>query len=59
MSEISACGVSFETVRFTDLDFADEEVIFQKTTEVLAEALESLSEEVEPLGLRDQGPGVR
>ena len=40
------------TVRITDPDFADDAVIFAKTTEVLAEALESLSEETEPLGLR-------
>ena len=40
------------TVCITDLDFADDAVIFAETTEVLAEALESLSEAVDPLGLR-------
>ena len=44
MSEKSGCGVLFGTVRITDVVFAD--------GEVLAEALESLSEEAEPLELR-------
>ena len=48
----SGCGVSFGEVRITDLDFADDAVIFAETLDVLTEALESLSEEAEPLGLR-------
>ena len=36
MSKKSSCGVSFETVRITDPDFADDAVIFAETTEVLA-----------------------
>ena len=52
MSEKSACGVSFGRVRITDLDFADDAVIFAETTEVLAGALDLLSGETEPLGLR-------
>ena len=36
-------------VRNTDFDFADDAVIFAETTEVLAGALWSLSEEAEPL----------
>ena len=47
MSEKASCGVSFESVRITDLDFA--------------EALESLSEKAERLVLlldKVQGPGV-
>ena len=52
MLENSGCGGSFGTVRITDLDFADDAVIFAKTTEVLVEAFESLSEEAVPLGLR-------
>ena len=51
MSEKSGCGVSFGTVRITDLDIADDAVIFAETTEVLARVLELLSEEAEPLGL--------
>ena len=51
MSEKSGCGVSFGTVRITDLDFGDDAVIFAETTEVLAGAIDSLSEE-KPLGLR-------
>ena len=41
------------TVRIIDLDFADDAVTLAETNEDLAEALESLSEEVEPLDLRD------
>ena len=52
MSEKSGCGLSFGTVRISDLDFADDAVIFAETTEVLAGALNSLSEEAELLGLR-------
>ena len=48
----SGCGVSFGDVRITDLDFADDAVIFAETLDVLTAALETLSEEAEPLGLR-------
>ena len=48
----SGCGVSFGIIRITDLDFADDAVICAETTEVLVDALESLSEEADPLGLR-------
>ena len=44
--------MSFGTVGFTDLDFADDPVIFAETTAVLAGALDSLCEKAEPLGLR-------
>ena len=58
MSGKSGCGVSYGTV--TDLDFA---VILAEATDVLAGALDSLSEEAEPLVLsslvEDQGPGVQ
>ena len=43
ISEKSGCGVSFGTVRITDLDFADDAVKFAETTEVFA-ALDLLSE---------------
>ena len=52
MSEKSGCGVSFGTVRITDLDFVDVADIFTETTELLAGPLDSLIEEAEPLGLR-------
>ena len=52
MSEKSACEASFGTARITDLDFADDAVVYAETTDVLAGALDSLSEEAEPLGLR-------
>ena len=45
-------GVSFGDVRITDLDFADDAVVFAETLEILTGALERLSEEAEPLGLR-------
>ena len=48
----TSCGASFGNVRITDLDFADDAVIFAETLDVLTEALETLSEEAEPLGLR-------
>ena len=52
MSEKSGCRVPFGTVRITDLDSVDDAVIFAETPEILREALESLSEEAEPLGLQ-------
>ena len=58
MSESSACVVScvvsFAAVGIgtADLDFADDVVIFEETTEVLSAALESVSEKAELLGLR-------
>ena len=36
MGRMSGCEVSFGTVRITDLDFADDAVIFAEKTEVLA-----------------------
>ena len=65
MSENSGCGMSFENVRITDLDFADDAVIFAETTDVLAGALDSPSEEggraawIASFLDQDQGPGVR
>ena len=41
----------FGTVQIIDLDFENDAVLFAKTSYVLAEALESLKEETEPLGL--------
>ena len=52
IEENSGCGVSYGTVRITDLDFVDDAVIFAETTEVLAAALDSLSEVAGSLGLR-------
>ena len=52
MLENSSCGVSFGTVRITDVDFADDAIIFAETTEVLSGALDLLSEEAESLELR-------
>ena len=46
------CAVSVGAVWITYLDIADDAVIFADTTEVLSEALVSLSEEADPLGLR-------
>ena len=52
ISKKSGCGLSFGAVRITDLDFADHAVIIAQTTELLAGALDLLSDESEPLGLR-------
>ena len=52
MSEKSGCEMSFGTVRITDLHLADDAVIFAETTEVLAGALDWLSEEAGPFGLQ-------
>ena len=52
MSKNSGCGVSFGTVLMDVLYFADGAVIFAETTEVLAGALDLLSEEADPLGMR-------
>ena len=60
MSEKAGCVVSFESVRITDLDFADDAVIFAETTEVLANT--RVVEEESRASIanvdQDQGPGV-
>ena len=48
----SGCGMSYGTDRITDPDSAHDAVTFAETTDFLAEALESLSEGAEQLGLR-------
>ena len=63
MSEKSGCGVSFGTVRITDLDLADDAVIFAEATEVLAGALDSLERGSRAAWIasfldQNQGPGV-
>ena len=50
MSERSSCGASFGNVKISDLDFADDAVIFAETLDILLGALEVLNEESEPLG---------
>ena len=52
MSERSSCGASFWNVNISDLDFADDAIIFAETLDILLGALEVLNEESEPLGLR-------
>ncbi len=54
VGETSGCGASFGDVRVTDLDFVGDAVIFAETGDhnIIIEALESLSEKAEPLGLR-------
>ena len=42
----------FGNVKISDLDFADDAVIFAETLDILLGALEVLNEELEPLGLR-------
>ena len=50
MSERSSCGALFRNVKISDLDFADDAVIFAETLDILLGALEVLIEESEPLG---------
>ena len=52
MLERSSCGASFGNVKISDLDFADDAVIFAETPDILLGALKVLNEESEPLGLR-------
>ena len=48
MSERSSCGAFFGNVKISDLDFADDGVIFVETLDILLGALELLNEESEP-----------
>ena len=52
MSERSSYRASFGNFNISDLDFADDAVIFAETLDILLGALEVLNEESEPLGLR-------
>ena len=51
MFERSSCGASFGNVKISDLDFADDAVIFVETLDILLGALEVMNES-EPLRLR-------
>ena len=64
MSEKSGCAVSVGIVRIADLEFAVNADIFADIIEVLARALNLLSEEGRAARIasfldQDQGPGVR
>ena len=52
MSERAICGASFENVKISDVDFADDAVILVETLDILLGALEVLNEESAPLELR-------
>ena len=52
MSERSSCGALFGNVKISDLDFADDAVIFVETLDILLGALGVLNEESEPLVLK-------
>ena len=49
VGEIKRCA-SFGNVKISDLDFADDAVIFVETLDILLGALEVLNEASEPLG---------
>ena len=49
MVEKTDCGISMGETPITDLEFADDGVIFAETLEVLVGALDTLSTESEPL----------
>ena len=51
MLERSSCSASFGDVKISDLDFADDTIIFAETVGILLGALEVLNEEREPLRL--------
>ena len=59
MSERSSCGASFGNVKISDLDFADDAVIFAEILDILLGALEVLNEESEPLGCGFPGSKLR
>ena len=51
MSERSSCGVSFGNVKISDLDFANDAVIFAETLDILLGALDVLNEESGSAGI--------
>ena len=52
MSKSSSCGAWFENVKISELDFADDAVIFVETLDILLGARKVLNEEWKPLVLR-------
>ena len=52
MSERSSCGASFGNVKISDLDFANDSVIFAESLDFLMGALQALHIESEPLQFR-------
>ena len=52
VSGLDSCGVSLCGVRFTDLDFADDAVVFAESLDSLVTTLEALSRESAALGLQ-------
>ena len=48
----SHCGASIGKIEITDFVFADDAAIFTESLEVLVMALETLQEEVKPLGFK-------
>ena len=51
-SERSSCGALFGNGKISDLDFADDAVIFAETLDILIGVLEVLNEESAPLELQ-------
>ena len=52
MSERSSCGTSFGNVKISDIDFADDAVIFVETRYTDGGPSKMLNEWMEPLGLQ-------
>ena len=52
MSERSSCSASFENIRISDRDFADDAVILAEMLDILMGTIEALNEKSEPLGLQ-------
>ena len=51
MSERSSCGALFGNIKISDLDFADDAVIFVETLDILIGTLQALNDGSEPLEL--------
>jgi len=52
MSERLSCGASFGNVKISDLDFADDALIFAEKLDILMWDLQVLNEDSELLGLQ-------
>jgi len=52
MSERLSCGASFGNVKISELDFADDAVIFAEMLDILLQDLQALNEDSELLGLQ-------
>ena len=61
MSERSSCGALFGNVKISDLDFADDAVIFVETLDIITQGTELGVGAIGIIGLlsQDQDPGFQ